>query len=837
MSAFSVEATIRLRDLASKDVKGLNKTLSSLFKTVQKLNAAPAAGIVNAADGLAALQSAYVNAAKGAARFAQAGLKVERTLGAQTQGARDAARAIRAMVEGSRRLNASQRGSAGAKGILGDQRATLEARAAMDRLAGIYGKAAAGADRLARSVGAVNAALAQQAGLARTVRGYGAVWGRSPEMAPGGVPYGGRPGYRRGRGYQTPMEAAGHSLSYGIVNSARGVVGSGGWQAVDADKAKAGLSLKGLDAGKVAEVMRAAETLTKEFRAVPMGDMIEALGDAMLQAKDAAGFKDLARNVASNAQLFSIARGSTDEGKRAAQTIGKIVDALGKADEPKQAAEYSQAIAKAVIQNGKDTALPTTLALVRGLKDAKFGQSPEGLAKIISLGDEMGQRVGNSAAQLQAFLSGSGKASSRAELGKLGFLDGKGRFTGRDKAGSDLLKWVIDDFAPALQKRGIDTTSGSAINEYLRGTLKTKDTIADVLATTIAKADEIRRGEAQRRNMDTSPRASSGLTDKSLAASAEAVRASFGGLSDAVVSKVTPALLGLGTSASTALQNAADTVRKTEISDPAMVGAGAAAGAALLGAKAKLIKRIAGLFPGGLGGLSGIAGTVGRVALKGAGGIGAATTAMEGFTSLLRQASDQRTREKASGTELGKLYAAADARRAERAERSRAIVRNLGDQATRAVTGSRLPSLAATGSRTDPLAVSFARSPIWGGDQQSRAATGFALKSQGWWQNGAEGETGSPHRRGGLWGGEAPKLDFGKFESITQEMDATTAKIAAAIDAIPGKGGDFGSKAGASLAAVASSIGSTIGQAAASAFNSSARVSTPPATPTGAHRP
>ena len=145
--------------------------------------------------------------------------------------------------------------------------------------------------------------------------------------------------------------------------------------------------------------------------------------------------------------------------------------------------------------------------------------------------------------------------------------------------------------------------------------------------------------------------------------------------------------------------------------------------------------------------------------------------------------------------------------------------------------------LAATGSSTDPLSVSFTRSPAWGVDQQSRAAAGFALKSQGWWQNGAEGETGSPHRRGGLWGGEAPKLDFGKFESITQEMDATTAKIAAAIDAIPGKGGDFGSKAGASLAAVASSIGSTIGQAAASAFNSSARVSTPPATPTGAHRP
>lgn len=620
------------------------------------------------------------------------------------------------------------------------------------------------------------------------------------------------------------MEAAGHQASHGVVNAVKNAFASGGRQAVDADTARQGLKIRGIPEEQRKVINEEAPKLAKEFRGLPLGELISTLGEGALQTQDFSNFKETARLMAATMQLHTANTGSAEEGKRAAVVIAKAADAMGRMDKPDEARSYMGAISKAMVYGGQDIRPDTVMAIVRNLKSTKMGLTAKGIEDIVGLGDDLGQRVGNSASQLESFLSGTGKKSSHAEMQRIG-LEGK---DGKQKVsyGGNPIDYIMNTFGPAIRKAGVDTNNAEAVNSYLRGKLGAKDTISDIISTVLSREAEIRRNRENRSRIDTSPEASAKLAFESLAMTGKSLEASFGELTDAVTGKVTPAMRTLGEIAAGAVGKAADVVRSNDVT-PAGVAGGVAGIAGIIGGgMARAGGAVAEML--GMSNAGKALEVVGRFGMKWGGAVGAATTTLEGFTFLLKKASEDRQAEINSGSPLGKVYADADKRRNERGERQRAIVKALGERAAEAVTGkpaNTLPTFANAGTPGNPLSV-----------QIDKIRSDFSQQKNGVFRTtvgGVEGKDG-PGFQANMPSTMANLNELVmKIDAEFAKLDPAAAKFGAAIDSIPGKGTAFGQAAGSTLV----SQGAAFGQAAAAAFNANAKVPAPRAESSGIDRP
>jgi len=678
LARFVESAVLKVIDQSSKPLSNIQRALRQVQNEADKLSKFGAALAIPKSSSLhaRAMAASLATGASESAKMARAVSRMGATMARLAGEANYMARGMRMASDAAARLNKHGGGAAFKASDF------MAPRVGLERLAHSYDKAAAAAERFSR--------LSRQAATFNPPPAKPTLSQRAFDAS---QPISQR---RRlyGRGYQTVPEAAGHQASHATVSAARAAFSSGGRQAVDADTARAALKLKGLPEDQRAIIEREAQKLTKEFRAVPLGEMIETLGDAALQTADFSKFSETARLMASTLQVHTARTGDAAEGKRAAVVIGKAVDAMGRADDPGQARSYMEAISRAMIASGRDLRPDTLLAIMRNLKSTKMGVTAGGVEDIASLGDEAGQRIGNSISQLESFLSGAGKKKSHAEMRRIG-LEGR---DGKQKVpyAGNPIDYVMDTFGPALRKAGVDTSNPEQLGSYLRGKLSVKDTIADAISLILSKEAEIRRNRENRARMDVSPEASAALAFGSLAMTGQSLDASFGKLTDSVVGKVTPALLGMGDTAAGLMDKASGAMKGSSVSP---TGAAVGTTAALAGVagvtKFGLGKLIETAFPGSpvMAGIGKGMSRFGGVLLKGAGAVGTAVTAAEAIRYLIETDRAERERQKSLGTPLGKSFEEGDKRRSERAERTRAAIRKLVDQAE-AMSRPRLPSLA-----------------------------------------------------------------------------------------------------------------------------------------------
>lgn len=391
--------------------------------------------------------------------------------------------------------------------------------------------------------------------------------------------------------------------------------------AASQDVASTRLQLQDLAPAQARQVNALGGNLAAEFTAFTRGEIQGALSELIPVVRgDQEALNLISREVLRMAQL-QVALGSSAEQAidqaflfaKAGESAGRFTDADGNIDK-EGVDQFFDLLTKGMIEFGREIDANLVRTLTKSLRASRFGLDERGFLTSLLVAEEQGSTAGVGINQLIKQLSGERiQKRQLAELIRLGLVGQKEVKTGtqggkvvtevvaagavdEDLLRSNIQGWVLENIIPVMEREGFDPANAVDASRFA-GSITSDRTATDALVNAILRAQEIRDTVDRALAKDTSDARVDDILATSFLLQLEEVRGQFSSVLGEVARSMETVLLPALNVVSDGLQGLASFLSGPDgEGDPLRTGAVAAGGVATTGAALFGGKKLLDLF-------------------------------------------------------------------------------------------------------------------------------------------------------------------------------------------------------------------------------------------------
>lgn len=374
----------------------------------------------------------------------------------------------------------------------------------------------------------------------------------------------------------------------------------------DIDVAETRLALQNVTPQERGLATQVARAISEQFPTVSRGAALGLVSELfpVVRGQNEA-IQPIANQLAQFAQL-RVALGesaeqainSSIELAKAGEQMGAFTDATGKVDIA-GVEKFFATINRAFALIGKEATPELVRGLTKSLRTSKFGLDERGLLTALFLAEESGTTAGVGINQAIKQLSGERVQKKQlARLMELGLITSKeveagkvGNQTVTELVGggaideaqlrSNILQWVVDNVIPKARDAGFDVSNPVEAARFA-GEITSDRTATEALTSLLIRANELQSQVDRALGLDVSPERLQGVTDASLLVSLSAASEQFTSVLGEVGNSLSGVLIPAANGAASVLQQIASFIAGPDGEGSATRSAAAAAGAGAL---------------------------------------------------------------------------------------------------------------------------------------------------------------------------------------------------------------------------------------------------------------